>query len=224
MAGPAPIPPLALSEAAPRLAFSVAGAQTLRHAATPTIGFDLRIAREGGGPVQSVAMAVQVRIAATRRGYSEAEQARLVELFGLPGDWGRNLHGLLWSQQSLVVPAFEDETVAQLPMACTYDLEVGAAKYLYALEDGEVPLELLFSGTVFYPGADDRLRAALIPWSSEAGHRLPVRVWRETMDHHFPGTAWVRLPRESFDRLQAYRAAGAFPTWEAALDSLLEGR
>jgi hypothetical protein len=224
MAGPTPIPRLAPSEASPRLAFSVEGAQTLRHAATPTIGFDLRIAREGGGAVQSVAMAVQVRIAATRRGYAEVEQERLADLFGAPGDWGRNLHGLLWSQESLVVPAFEDETVAQLPMACTYDLEVRAAKYLSALEDGEVPLEFLFTGTVFYPGPDDRLRAALIPWSSEAEHRLPVRVWRETMDHHFPGAAWLRLRREEFDRFAAYRARGAFPTWEAALDSLLESR
>jgi hypothetical protein len=121
-----------------------------------------------------------------------------------------------------MVPAFVDETVAELPMACTYDLEVAAAKYLYALEDGEVPLELLFTGTVFYPGPGDRLQAALIPWSSEAEHRMPVRVWRETMEHHFPGTAWLRVRRETFDRLQAHKSRGAFPTWDAALDSLLE--
>jgi hypothetical protein len=34
-----------------------------------------------------------------------------------------------------------------MPVTCTYDLEVVAAKYFYALEDGEVPLEFLFSGT-----------------------------------------------------------------------------
>ena len=35
---------------------------------------------------------------------------------------------------------------------CTYDFEVAATKYLHALDDGEIPLVLLFSGTVFTAG------------------------------------------------------------------------
>jgi hypothetical protein len=46
---------------------------------------------------------------------------------------------------------------------------------------------LLFSGTVFYVGAATaRSRSAASPGTLEADYRLPVRVWRETMDHYFP--------------------------------------
>ena len=48
-----------------------------------------------------------------------------------------------------MVAGFAGETEVDLPVACTYDFEVAAAKYLHALGDGEVPLLLLFSGTVF---------------------------------------------------------------------------
>jgi hypothetical protein len=41
------------------------------------------------------------------------------------------------------------------------------------------------------------------------------------MDRHFPGAAWLRLGRESFERLHAYRARQALLTWEDAVDSLL---
>ena len=35
-------------------------------------------------------------------------------------------------------------------MPCTYDMEVAGTKYLHALApDGEIPLLLLFSGTMF---------------------------------------------------------------------------
>ena len=47
-----------------------------------------------------------------------------------------------------MVPGFEGTTVIDLPITCTYDFEVVAAKYLEALEDGEVPLLFLFSGTM----------------------------------------------------------------------------
>ena len=79
-----------------------------------------------------------------------------------------------------------------------------------------MPLEFLFSGTVFYTAAGGRCRPAMIGWDREAEYRLPVRVWRETMDLYFPGSAWLRLERETFDRLYAYRARHALPSWEHA--------
>jgi Family of unknown function (DUF6084) len=42
------------------------------------------------------------------------------------------------------------------------------------------------------------------------------------MDAHFPGSAWMRLGRESYDALCAYKARHAFASWEAAIDTLLE--
>ena len=123
------------------------------------------------------------------------------------------------------MPPFTGSTVVDLHVACTYDMEVLATKYLDALgDDGEVPLELLFSGTVFYAGADGRLQASRISWEQDAEYRMPVRVWRATIDRYFPDAAWLRLPKRSFDALCEYKARNAFPTWEQTLDELLEGR
>ncbi len=119
------------------------------------------------------------------------------------------------------MPAFTGATVADLDVPCTYDFEVTATKYLAALEDGEVPLELLFSGTAFY--GEGTLRAERIDWQSEALYSLPVAVWRETMDRHFPGAAWVRVSRESpTGGWRPTRGQRALPSWDAVFDALLE--
>jgi hypothetical protein len=102
-------------------------------------------------------------------------------------------------------------------------MDVLATRYLDALGDGEVPLEFLFSGTVFYAGPGGLLQIARISWEQEAGFRLPVALWRETLDRHFPGTAWVRLDKERFDRLAAFKARHALATWDDAVDALLPG-
>ena len=206
----------------PELAFAVLDAAPLPHAAAPTLAFSLRIDCPDGPPVRSILLDTQVQIAARRRAYDERAQARLFELFGPVKDWGGTLRTLLWTRTTLAVPPFTGTTVVELPVPCTYDLEVAASRYLDALGDGEVPLELLFSGTVFYAGAGGRLQAARISWEGDAEYRLPVRVWRATMDAHFPGTAWLRLPKASFDRLCAYRARHALPGWEETVDALLE--
>ena len=108
-----------------------------------------------------------------------------------------------------------------MPVGCTYDLEVVAAKYFHALDDGEVPLEFLFSGTVFYAGEGVGLQVARISWEKEAEFRLPVRLWKEMMDHYFPNSAWIRLRRDAFDRLYDYKVRMGFPTWESAVEALL---
>jgi hypothetical protein len=123
----------------------------------------------------------------------------------------------------VLVPAFEDVVEVELPVACTYDLDVAASRYFDGLRDGEAPLELLFSGTVFYLD-DGLLRAAQVPWECEAQFRLPVSVWKHAVELCFPGSAWLRLDRNTFDRLTAYRTRRALPTWDVAIDELLEGR
>jgi hypothetical protein len=205
----------------PRLAFAVLGAEPVEHAAVPSLRFDLRVDSVSGHDVRSVLLDVQVRIAARRRPYAVAEQKGLFDLFGPAKAWGTSLQSLQWTRTTLVVPPFEQSTVVGLPVTCTYDLEVAAARYFDALEGGDVPLEFLFSGSVFYTGAGGMLQTARISWEEEAEFRMPVRVWKATMERHFPGAAWVRLGRESFDRLSAYRTAGALPGWDAAVDALL---
>jgi len=205
----------------PDLNFEVVDAEVLSFAAVPSLLFKLRIENGGEEPIRSVALNTQIRIAATQRHYDAAEQEKLLELFGEPHRWGETLRSLLWTHTVLQVQPFSGSTVVDMPVGCTYDLEVVAAKYFYALEDGEVPLEFLFSGTVFYAGADGRLQVERIPWEKEAEFRLPVRLWKEMMDHYFPNSAWIRLRRDAFDRLYDYKVRKGLPTWEAAVEALL---
>jgi hypothetical protein len=207
--------------AAPELGFTVLGCEPLPHAAAPTLRFSLAI-DAGAAAVRSVMLEVQLRIAATQRGYSEAEQAQLGDLFGAPHQWSDTLRGLLWMHASVVVPPFEGATVVDLHVPCTYDFDVAASKYLAGLGDGEIPLDLLFSGTVFYAGASGALQINRISWNAETAYGLPVSVWRATMDHYFPNSAWLRVDRERFERLVAFRARRALTSWEAVVDALIE--
>ncbi len=209
-------------EAAPELSFVVEDARAERYSAAPALNFALRVERTGGGPVRSILLDTQIQIAARRRGYEEAEQTSLVELFGTPERWGATLRTLLWTRTTLVVPPFTDSTEVNLPVACSYDLEASSASYLSGLRDGDVPLEFLFSGSVFYSGPGGMLQTARISWDREAEYRLPVSVWREAMDRHFPGAAWLRLGRPAFDGLRAYKAEYGLRTLEDAVERLLE--
>jgi hypothetical protein len=209
--------------AAPEVDFAVEGVTALAHAVVPTIRFRLRL-DAGGREVRSLGLNVQLRIDATRRRYESGDEDRLLELFGARERWGQTLRSLMWASTSLAVPRFEGSTEVDLHVPATYDFEVLAAKYLNALDGGEVPVELLFSGSLFYAGADGRLQAAPVSWESEAPASLPVAVWREAIETAFPGSAWLRVRRDAFDRLWSYRASRALPSWEATLDDLLDGR
>jgi hypothetical protein len=167
-----------------------------------------------------VALRCQVQIEPRQRRYSPAEQARLLELFGEPPRWGETLKTVLWTQTSAMVPGFRSQTAVDLPLVCTYDFEVAAAKYFHALDEGDVPLRFLFSGTVFVQG-EVGLSVEPVPWHKEAAYRLPVRVWRDLMDRYYPGSAWIRLRRESFDALHRFKGERALPTWDEAIDALL---
>jgi hypothetical protein len=205
----------------PDLDFGVEGAEVLEFAAVPSLLFKLRIENLEVEPIRSVALNTQIRIAATQRHYDTAEQERLLELFGEPSRWKDTLRSLLWTHTVLQVPLFSGSTVVDMPVPCTYDLEVVWAKYFYALEDGEVPLEFLFSGSVFYAGEGGLLQVERISWEKEAEFRLPVRLWKEMMEHYFPNSAWIRLRRDAFDQLYDYKVRKGFPTWESAVEALL---
>ena len=205
----------------PDLHFGVEGAEVLEYAAAPSLLFKLRIENLEEELIRSVSLNTQVRIAATQRHYDTAEQERLLEVFGEPHRWGNTLRSLLWTHTTLQVPPFSGSTVVDMPVPCTYDLEVVATKYFYALEDGEVPLEFLFSGTVFYAGEGGRLQIARISWEKEAEYRMPVRLWKEMMKQYFPNSAWIRLHKDAFDQLYDYKVRMGLPTWEATVEALL---
>ena len=205
----------------PDLDFRVENAEVLEFAAVPSLLFKLRIENLEEEPVRSVALNTQIRIATTQRHYAATEQERLLEVFGEPHRWRNTLRSLLWTHTTLQVPPFSGSTVVDMPVPCTYDLEVAGAKYFYALEDGEVPLEFLFSGTVFYAEEGGRLQVARISWEKEAEFRLPIQVWKEMMERYFPNSAWIRLHKDAFDRLYDYKVRMGLPSWEAAVEALL---
>jgi hypothetical protein len=216
-----PSPAVAGTPAAvPVLRIAIESAAPVDLAAVPTLRFRARIHAEGCTAIRSLALHTQIRIAATARSYDASSQDRLVELFGAPEHWGRNLRSLLWTQVTSQVPEFDGDTVADIPVGCTYDFDVVATKYLHALDDGDIPLEFLFSGTVFY-SVDGALRVARIPWDTEAAYRMPARVWKDLMARYFPGCAWVRLDHAVFDRLYGFRARNALPSWEGTIEALL---
>ncbi len=205
----------------PDLSFGIEGAEVLEYAAVPSLLFKLRVENLDGEPIRSVSLNTQVRIAATQRHYEASEQERLLDVFGEPHRWGETLRSLLWTHNVLQVPPFSESTVADMPVTCTYDLEVVAAKYFHALEDGEVPLEFLFSGMVFYTGEGGGLQTTRISWEKEAEFRMPVRLWKEMMDHYFPNSAWIRLHKDAFYQLYDYKVRMGLLTWEAAVETLL---
>jgi hypothetical protein len=208
--------------AIPDLDFRVEGAGPQEYAAVPTIVFQLRIESSGGQAIRSTLLDSQIQISARGRDYDAADQESLADLFGSPERWGTTLRVLPWVRTTRVVPGFEGSTIVELPVVCTYDLDVIASRYFSGLRGGEVPLEFLFSGTVFYSGAGGALQTARISWEKEAAYRLPVEVWRQTMERHFPGTAWLRVSSETYDRLSTERARRGDADFEGTLGSLLE--
>jgi hypothetical protein len=209
---------------APQLEFAVLGARALERAAVPTIVLTLAIDRVAGPPVRSLTVAARIDIAPARRPYDEREEERLTDLFGAPSQWDGTLGTLPWARTTLLVGAFSERVTAPAAVTCSYDFEVAAAKYLHALGDGDIPIELMFSGTILYADDERGVQASPIPWDREASYCVPVAVWRQAMRSVFGDTAWLRLPRATFDRLCAYRRQLGVPDWEQAIESLLGDR
>jgi Family of unknown function (DUF6084) len=206
---------------APAPEFAVTHAAHLAYAATPTMVFSATASDETGSEIQSIALSVQVMIDPAKRGYDAETRARLAELFGPPASWAPSTQGLAWARVGTVVPAFKGSNVFALELPCTYDLEVAAAKYFYALADGEVPLSFHFNGTVFYHGPDGRLQVAPVPWSSSAQFRMPVEAWKSMIAEHYPGGGWIRLGDETLTALNERRATRGLPSFEACIGELL---
>jgi hypothetical protein len=206
----------------PDLSFEIAGSEVPAFAAVPMLIFKLRIANAiEQEPIHTIALRCQIQINVSRRRYSPEAQARLLEVFDEPKRWGETLRPLLWTHSSAVVPRFTGSSIVDLAIPCTYDFEVVSTKYFNALEDGDIPLTFLFSGTIFYQGETGSLQVAQIPWSKEATYRFPVSLWQEMIERYYPNTAWIRLHKDVFDQLYQYKAIHGLPTWEEVLVRLL---
>ncbi len=203
------------------LSIEVLDARAEPYAAVPTLMLRLGLSEPSGDPIHAIALRAQIQIEPQRRRYSPAEEARLLELFGEQPQWGETVRPFLWTHASAMLSGFTGRTEVDLPITCTYDFEIAASKYLHALGDGEIPLTLLFSGTVL-ARRDGVVSVQPVPWHVEAHYRMPVKVWRDLMDLYFPNSGWIRLRRESIDALTRYKAERAIPSWDDALELLFK--
>jgi Family of unknown function (DUF6084) len=206
----------------PDLQLTVEGAEVVQFAAAPLLAFKVRIVNTPDDEiVHTVALRAQILVEVSRRKYDSNEQARLLDLFGEPDRWGQTLRSLLWTHASVVVPGFTGSVLADIPVACTFDFNVAATKYFHGVTGGDLPLCFQFSGTVFYMGEDGTLQVAPISWDKESKYRLPVKVWKDLMDAHYPNSAWLSLHRDTLEKLSQFKMREGIPTWDEALDRAL---
>jgi hypothetical protein len=190
------------------------------YAVTPILNARVGVAAVGDDPVHAIALRCQVRIDPVRRPYTDAEAVGLLDLFGPRERWASTQHTFLWQHAAAMVPGFTDTTQVILPLECTYDFEVGAAKYLHALRDGAIPLQFLFSGTVFTQGKSG-FSVTQVPWDREDRYDMPVSVWQDLIRQHYPNAGWVRLNRDTIEALAAYRSGRGLLSFDDAITNLL---
>ncbi|MBV9313344.1 MAG: hypothetical protein JO100_06250 [Pseudonocardia sp.] len=205
----------------PELSFSCTGARPEPYAASPSLELMLRIDEATGVRIHTIGLRCQIRIEPHRRRYSGNEATRLIEVFGDTSRWGETLKPMQLAMTSVMVPCFTDHIEVPLSVPLTADIEIATAKYFHGLDDGIIPLLLLFSGTAFYQG-EAGLQVQLVPWHLEVSHGLPVSTWRALMDEHFPNQTWLRLRPESLAALQRYRTERGLMNWDDTFEELLK--
>ncbi|HWF55997.1 MAG TPA: DUF6084 family protein [Solirubrobacteraceae bacterium] len=207
--------------AGPAPEFAVLSARPVRYAANPMLSLDLQVTEPSGRQVYMIALTVQLMIEPARRSYDDETRAKLLELFGEPERWSVTTRSLVWSQLDILVPAFTGTTTVAIPVACTYDLELAAAKYLHSLSDGMAPLALHFNGTVYYRGDDGALQMVLVPWNTSIDFRMPVSVWRETIEQYYPNTGWAAMRLPTLEELQQVKLKRGLATLDETIAALL---
>ncbi len=206
----------------PELSFEILSATPVRDMITPALAFELRVTNAfPEQSIESVLLRCQIQIEVARRRYNSTEQAQLRDLFDEPARWGDTLRPITWANTSVNIPAFSGSTVYPVNVACTVDLNVGTAKYFHGIADGDIPLTFLFSGSVFYKSGEGALQVVPISWNKEARFRLPVQLWRNAIDLHYPDAAYLTLRRDVFDHLYRFKITQGLATFEEAIQTML---
>lgn len=191
------------------------------YAVSPLLAARIGVASAVDIPVHAIALRAQVRIEPARRTYSDDEAAGLLDLFGPRERWPDTQRTFLWMHTSAMVPGFSGATQVTLPLACTYDFEVAASKYLHALRHDTVPLQFLFSGTIFITG-EQGFAVQQVSWDRDDRFDMPVEVWRELISQHYPDRGWVRLGHETTAALASFKSTRGLLDLDAAVDTLLD--
>ncbi len=198
------------------------GVRAVEQAAAPTLSLTLGVSEPQGREVFAIALRTQIQFEPAQRSYAPETKALLSELFGAPERWAATTHSLVWAVADVIVPSFTGTGTFEIPVPCTYDLELAATKYLYALPDGVAPLSLHFSGSVFYPAELGRMQMTQIPWSTTAQFELPVQTWKRMIAGHYPDRGWVALSSHTLERLYRRKAEQGATTFDACVSDLLD--
>jgi hypothetical protein len=191
-----------------------------RYGASPTLLFRLRVSELTGQRIHAIAMRCQMRFEPGRREYTDDEAALLLDVFGDRSRWSDTLKPMQFALASLMVPSFDGSVDVEVAVPVSYDLEVATGKYLHALTGAPVPIVMMFSGTVFGK-SDQGFWVEQVPWHLETRCGMPVQVYRDLMDAYFPQSGWLRLHRETLDRLLEYKAAKGLATWDDVMNELV---
>ena len=113
----------------PDLSFNVESALPVKFAASPMLHFKLNLENRSSESIHTIVLNCQIRIDPSKRQYTEDEQAGVHDLFGERSRWGQTLKPMLWTHASVIVPAFKQSTSVNLPVPCTYDFNLAAAKF-----------------------------------------------------------------------------------------------
>ncbi|AEF40425.1 DUF6084 family protein [Hoyosella subflava] len=211
------------------LQFEVLSIEPEQFAVTPNLLVTLRITEQSAAQVHAIVLNCQIRIEPQRRRYSDDEAAGLRDLFGPREQWASAVRAFQWLHTATTVPGFVGSYDATLPIPCTYDFEVTAAKYLHALDraendengsQGKVPLVFLFSGSVFTKSGAG-IHVERVPWHCEASYDMPVKVWHDLIAQHYPNSGWLRLDTDTMNALLRFKAAKGLTTLDAAVSLLL---
>lgn len=191
-----------------------------QYSLNPLLAARIGIAASDDEPIWAIALRCQIRLEPLRRGYTDAEADGLLDLFGPRARWANTQRTFLWQHSTAMVPGFTGVTEISMPVECTYDFEVTGSKYLHALQNGAIPLQFLFSGTVFTSG-ERGFSVNQVSWECEARHDMPVTVWRDLIARHYPNAGWVRLSHDTVATLAAYKSARGMLDFDDAITSLI---
>jgi hypothetical protein len=202
--------------------FAVLGVEVVEDAAAPTVRFRLGVSEASQREIFTIALTAQINVEPARRDHDAATRERLVDLFGEPERWPATTHPFVWAQATTLVPSFTGAGMFTLPVPTTFDLDIAAARYFSSLPDGEVPLAFHFSGSILLRGEDGRVQVVSVPWSCTTTWRMPIAIWRELMQRHYPGRSWVGLQEDTVERLMEYRREHGLHSFDACVERMLE--
>lgn len=201
------------------LEFTALEANAETRAASPAIRLRFRLRAEGE-PVDALALRARIQIEPALRDYAPDEIPPLEALLGEKRRGARWNAPLQWCEVSTVLGQFERELEFELVLPCTFDAQIVSSRYFAALTSGMIPVHIFFNGTIFR-GSPGGFSVEMLPWNLDCAAEIPLQTWQAAMDACFPGQAWIRIDRATFDALSRVRRDYATGGWDATFEYLL---